>query len=222
MTSPANVDPSAPAGYPRKRARTRQRLVRAAMAALHGTSPEAVTVKQVASLAGTSTGTVYNHVSSVEALMEELADQLIGGVAIAPSARAIVGDDPAARVAVGCFQLLRLADADPTAATAFVSLVALRPEFRSRVRHIVGTAIDDGVNSRRFDVTAGPAPVNAVLGTCLQSMRSRVLGESTTGDHREVVSLVLRTLGVDGGDASSVIERVADQVDLDAWLPDLG
>ncbi|MBT5555128.1 MAG: hypothetical protein HOJ85_15360 [Ilumatobacter sp.] len=83
------------------------------------------------------------------------------------------------------------------------------PDFRARIRAIVGQAINDGVEAQLFDVAVGPAAVNAVLGTAFQSMRSLVLGETDPGEAQAVARLVLRLLGVPAGEIDSVVAQAA-------------
>jgi len=193
------------AGYPKKRARTRAQLRRAGLEAIAEHGPEATTVGEIAKRAGVAQGTFYNHFPSLADLMDEIADQLGTGVEIASDALDAIESDPAGRVAIGVLQLLDMADRDPTAAAAFVALAAARPGFRSRVRAIIGRAIADGVEVDRFDVQVGPAAINAVLGTCLQSMRSIVLVETDGSIAPVVAQLVLRSLGV-VDDAGGIVD----------------
>ncbi len=197
-------------GYPRKRARTRAQLRQAGIAAIAARGPEGLTVGEVAKLAGVAQGTFYNHFPSLTDLVEEIAEQLGTGVEIARDALDAIESDPAGRVAIGVLQLVDLADRDPDSAAAFVALAAARPEFRARVRAIIGRAIADGVAVGRFRVEAGPAAVNAVLGTCLQSMRSISLGETDGSIGSAVAPLVLRTLGVDDDEGARVVERAGE------------
>ena len=197
----------APAGYPRKRARTRAQLVRAAVKVLADKGPDRITIGEVASVAEMAPGTVYNHFGSIDDLIDAAADQLGAGVAIAGEVLEAIEHDPAARVALGTLQLLQMAETDPDSASAFVALVAARPEFRARVRALVGSAISDGADAGRFDVEPGPAAVNAVLGTALQSMRSRLLGETDATTAAPVAALVLRVLGLPADQIDAVVER---------------
>ncbi len=200
---------SSDSGYPKKRARTRAQLRQAGLEAIAAHGPEATTVGEIAKRAGVAQGTFYNHFPSLADLMDEIADQLGTGVEIARDALDAIESDPAGRVAIGVLQLLDMADRDPTAAAAFVSLAAARQGFRGRVRAIIGRAIADGVDTGRFRVETGPPAVNAVLGTCLQSMRSIVLAEADGSIAPAVALLVLRSLGVDDGDAEQVVSRAA-------------
>lgn len=214
----ADTDQSTGTGYPKKRARTRGRLRRAGMTVLAAKGSSA-TIGEIASSAGVAQGTFYNHFASLDDLVAEIADELGSGVEIAQDALDAVERDPAARVALGMLQLLGLAEADEIAASAFVTLASIRPDFRARVRAIVGRAIADGVEAGRFAVVPGPSATNAVLGTALQSMRSIVLGETDTEIAPDVARLVLRLLGVADAEAAGVVERVRSIVEVPAVAP---
>ncbi len=180
--------------------------------ASHG--PAAATVGEIVQIAGVAQGTFYNHFQSLDELMDEIAEQLGTGVEIARDALAAVEADPAARVAIGIFQLVEMAERDATAAAAFVALAAAKPDFRARVRSIIGRAITDGVESDRFKVESIPASVNVVLGSCLQSMRSVVLGDADRTATPEVARLVLRALGVPSPKIPAVLKRASDALAL--------
>lgn len=194
-------------GYPRKRAQTRGRLRRAGMAVIAAKGPDGATVGEIATLAGVAQGTFYNHFTALGELIDEIAEELGSVVEIAQEALEAIESDPATRVAIGVLQLLEMAASDETAASAFVALVSARPSFRGRVRAIVARAIADGVASGRFEVEAGPAVTNAVLGATLQSMRSMILGETDGSTATAVAHLVLRILGVADDEAAEVVQR---------------
>ncbi len=194
-------------GYPRKRHRTRRRLVQAGLAALAERGPAGISAGGVAAAAGVATGTFYNHFPTVDHFFEAIAQDLGRGIEIGQATLADIEHDPAARVAIGMMQLLHMAEVDPVSASAFVTLAAARPDFRARVRAIVHQAIVSGVEAGRFDVAADSAATNAVLGAGLQSMRSMFLGESSHAEAAGVARLVLRLLGVPADEIDSIVER---------------
>ena len=194
-------------GYPRKRMQTRGRLLAAGMRVLAAKGPGGVTAGEIASEAGVAAGTFYNHFHSLDEFIESVAQQLGRGIEIGGETLASIEHDPGARVAIGLLQLLQMADEDPVSASAFVSLSAARPEFRARVRAMVGLAIADGVRAGRFSVDDGPAATNAVLGTALQSMRSRVLGETDHSEAPAVIRLTLAMLGVAPVDIDVIVAQ---------------
>ena len=199
-------------GYPRKRRQTRRRLLRAGTVVLVESGPAHVTAGQIATAAGVAVGTFYNHFPSVEDFIDAVADDLSTAIEIGRDTLNEIEHDPGRRVAIGVLQLLDLADTDPTSAAAFVSLAALRPDFRGRIRSLVGDAISDGVQAQCFDVAAGPAATNAVLGAALQSMRSRVLGETESQEAPVVAGLVLRLLGMADADIAAALEHAQEML----------
>lgn len=199
-------------GYPRKRRQTRRRLLRAGTVLLAERGQTGVTAGLVASTAGVATGTFYNHFTSVDDLLDAIATDLLRGVEIGRDTMNDIEHDPAARVVIGVLQLLVMADTDPVSASAFVTLMSTLADFRARVRSIVAAAIADGVAESRFDVSADQATTNAVLGTTLQSMRSRFLGETTHDTAPDVARLVLRLLGVPSRSIGGVVERATATV----------
>ena len=183
-------------GYPRKRRQTRRRLINAGTVVLAEHGPRHVTAGQVAAVAEVAPGTFYNHFPSVDELIDAVAHDLGRGIEIGRDTLNQIEHDPRQRVAIGVLQLLQMAEDDPASASAFVTLAAVLPEFRARVRGIVGQAIREGVEAGCFDVPPGPAATNAVLGATLQAMRSRLLDESGQTDAIDLARLVLRLLGV--------------------------
>jgi len=197
-------------GYPRKRARTRAQIRRACLGVLAAKGPAAATISEIAGRAEISPGTVYNHYASLGDLLVELEEELGTSIEISGDAMKAIGADPATRVAIGVLQLLALADSDNDAGAAFVALVAARPEFRSRIRHIVGRAISDGVGSGQFTPPNQDAAINAVLGASLQSMRSVILGEIQLTAATSAAVLVLRSLGLALDEASRHVEQAGE------------
>jgi AcrR family transcriptional regulator len=197
-------------GYPRKRRQTRRRLLSAGTTVLAERGPGNVTVGEIAAAAEVAAGTFYNHFPSVDDFIDQIAQELGRGIEIGRDTLVEIEHDPGCRVAIGVLQLLQMTEDDPVSAAAFVTLAAVRPEFRARVRGIVGQAIREGVEAGRFEVPASPAATNAVLGTTLQSMRSRLLGESDRSDAPEVARLVMRVLGANEIDA--IVDRASTAI----------
>ncbi len=194
-------------GYPRKRRQTRRRLLNAGTAVLAERGPGHMTAAQVAKAAEVAIGTFYNHFPTIDDLIEAIANDIGRGVEISSDTLELIEHDPARRVAIGVLQLLQMAEETPAAAASFVSLAATLPEFRARVRGVVTRAISEGVDAGRFEITPGQSATNAVLGTALQSVRSRLLGETTAADATEVAGLVLRLLGTDATEIDLIIEQ---------------
>lgn len=196
-------------GYPRKRAQTRRRLLRAGMDVVARCGPGRATVGEVAAVAGVATGTFYNHFPSLADLLDALSEQLASAVEIGMVQLDAVEHDPAARVALATLQLLAVTEDDPVFGAAFLALVNNLPPFRARVRHLVHRAVQDGVGAGRFDVAPGTAVTDALLGAVLQSMRSRLLADADPSSANDVVALVLRLLGLPPDDIAATLGRSA-------------
>jgi AcrR family transcriptional regulator len=209
MTVIARSDTPDTVGYPRKRARTRRQLVAAGIAAMadHGTS--GLTVTDIAARAGVASGTFYNHFASLALLVEAVTDELASGVEIARSALEQIEHDPAARVAIGTRQLLRLTRADAGAARAFVSLLLASAPFRTRVRTTVRAAVDDGVRAGRFVGRSTDLTTDAVLGAVVQWMRSALEGEAGPEPEIEHLRMILLVVGLPETDVAAVLDGVS-------------
>ena len=195
------------AGYPRKRARTRRQLLDAGIAALADSGPGGLTVADIAGRAGVASGTFYNHFPSMAHLVEAVTDELAGGVEIVRDLLEQVEHDPAARVAIGTRQLLRLTRADPAAARAFVSLLLTTPAFRTRVRATVHRAIDAGIRAGRFPARSAGVTTDAVLGTVVQWMRSALADEAGPEPEREYLRMILIVVGLPEIEIEPVLDR---------------
>lgn len=206
MTEP-DKSPDKSAGYPRKRAQTRRRLLAAGMTVLARRGPDGATVGEIAGEAGVASGTFYNHFPSIMDLVEEITADLGSAVEISSDTLTEIENDPAARVAIGATQMLSLVDEDPTAAAAFVALLATTPAFRQRVRSVVARAIDVGVGNNRFQTGSVTLAADAVLGAVVQWMRSALAGESSSAVTDEQLSVLLRMLGLSKIEIEAVVER---------------
>jgi AcrR family transcriptional regulator len=201
-------------GYPKKRARTRGQLRRAGMEVVGMRGAAGATVGEIVQVAEVAQGTFYNHFDSLDDLLAELAELLGTGVEIARDALDAVESDPSARVAIGVFQLVEMAERDAVAASAFVAMAAAKPDFRGRVRAIIGRAITDGVEADQFKVESVPGAVNVVLGACLQSMRSVILDNADHSVTHEVARIVLRALGVPSPKIPAILRRAGEALAL--------
>ncbi len=212
MTTSSDDRQPAPAasGYPRKRARTRRRLMASGMTVLAELGPDGATLNEVARRAEVSPGTVYNHFRDLDALTDAIVDELARGVEIGRAQLDEIEHDPAARVAIGTRQLLELTSDDPSAARAFVTLLATVPAFRRRVQATVAGAIEDGIAGGRFARRDSLMVTDAVIGSVVQWMRSRLAGDAATHGLGDELRFVLTIVGVADGDADEVVAALLD------------
>lgn len=171
--------------------------------------PGGATVGEIARRARVSPGTFYNHFEDLPTLVTAVVDELAAGVEIGNEQLQAVEHDAAARVAIGTRQLLDLATSDPAMARAFVALLATVPEFRRRVRRTVGIAISDGVTQGRFAPAPGTMVPDAILGSVVQWMRTRLADEHDGTSDVEHLEYILHIAGHVDDDARAVAERAS-------------
>lgn len=205
------------AGYPRKRARTRRALLTAGRLVLAAKGPDGATVGEIAKRAKVSSGTFYNHFPSLDDLIDAVVGELATGVEIGRDTLTVIENDPAMRVMLGARQLLALADEDPASASAFVALLATVPAFRDRVRSIVEGALTEGIAAGRFADHDAMALTDAVLGSCVQWMRTALAedGRRSASDRHDRLRLLMVLVGVSADEIPALLRR-ADEVSAPA------
>lgn len=195
-------------GYPRKRARTRRQLIEAGMASLAEHGPDGVTVAEVTHRAGVASGTFYNHFPSVHDLIDAISADLAQGVGIARDLLERVEHDPAARVAIGTRQLLRLTATDPLSARAFVTLLATVPAFHQTIRSTIHDAVAAGIESGRFVDRSPILTTDAGLGAVSEWMRARLANDAGPEAERDYLTTILSIVGLPTDATSEVVDRV--------------
>jgi AcrR family transcriptional regulator len=181
----------------------------AGMAVLADHGPDGTTVGEVARRARVSPGTFYNHFDDRDALIGAVVDELAGGVEISGGQLRSVEHDAAARVVIGTRQLMALARDEPATARAFVTLLAAVPAFRTRVRAIVRSAIDDGIAQGRFEPRPSLVTTDALLGAVVQWMRTRLAGEADASAEAVHLELALGIAGLPRSEVDDVIAAAA-------------
>lgn len=145
---------------------TLDRLLRAADEELQAVGVEALTVRGVASRAGTSTATAYNYLSSRNHLFAEL---FLREVLLAhpPEIRGTTTLERVASVTTGLASVLR--DRPHLAAAANHALLGADPEVE-RVRLVIGAELAD-----RFRAALGPDGSPDVLDALLLALAGALL-----------------------------------------------
>ncbi|MER6355930.1 TetR/AcrR family transcriptional regulator [Streptomyces sp. NPDC001634] len=201
--------------FERRRAETRQALVRAARQILAETGDTSVSIQAIAERADVGFGSFYNHFESktelfdaavVDALEEfgQTFDERLSGI-----------DDPAELVAAGFRLSARMADSHPEL------MQVLRHRGLGYLHSEKGLApralrdLERGVASGRFVPVEPAVALSALGGTLLSLLELRFARPDLDGDEAAagLAEMVLRMLGVPSDDAREVARRP---------LPDLG
>ncbi|MEV8532658.1 TetR/AcrR family transcriptional regulator [Streptomyces sp. NPDC051211] len=195
--------------FERRRAETRQALVRAARQILAETGDTSASIQTIAERADVGFGSFYNHFESktelfdaaVRDALEEFGrtfDEHLGGI-----------EDPAELVAAGFRLSARLADSRPEL------MKVLRHRGLGHVHSDSGLAprarrdIEVGVASGRFTVTDPTVALTALGGSLLALVELRFARPELDGDEAasNLAEMLLRMLGIPPADAREVARR---------------
>ncbi|NUU24003.1 MAG: TetR/AcrR family transcriptional regulator [Streptomycetaceae bacterium] len=195
--------------FERRRAETRQALVRAARQILAETGDTGASIQQIAERADVGFGSFYNHFDSktelfdaaVRDALEEFGqtfDELLHGV-----------DDPAELVAAGFRLSARLAETRPEL------MQVLRLRGLGHIHSDSGLApralrdLEIGVASGRFTITDPIVALTALGGSLLALVELRFARPELDGDEAasNLAEMLLRMLGLPPDDARDVARR---------------
>lgn len=195
--------------FERRRAETRQALVRAARQILAETGDTSASIQAIAERADVGFGSFYNHFESKAELFDAaVADALEEfGQVIDERVRGI--DDPAELVAVGFRLTARMADSHQEL------LRILRDRGLAHIHSGQGLApralrdLEIGIASGRFTCAGATTALSAVGGTLMSLVALRLARPDLDGDEAasELAEMVLRMLGVPADDAHEITWR---------------
>lgn len=176
-----------------RRARTRQRIVEAALGVIAERGPDAPVIEDFIQAAGIARGTFYNHFKTTEELLTAtsswLEDSLIGRI------ESVIGgfDDPVLRAATGMRLWLHLSRQDPV----FCAFV-VRSRFRgAAVERTLALDLGAGLRSGHFTAPSIELARDLVVGT-IREAQARMMDVRVPATYPdEVVRLILRALLVE-------------------------
>lgn len=175
-----------------RRARTEERIVRAALRVLARKTPDQAVIEDFIREADVARGTFYNYFRNVDELLQQasrrLVDDLVSGT-IEPQLHRIT--DPVERYSLGVRLFLRLAQADPQWC-CFVSRMWNLGLIRQPMRDI-----EHGMHSRMFHVPSLDAARDVQMGTLREALQRFALGETRTDYSEQIAAVSLRALGVE-------------------------
>jgi len=90
------------------------------------------------------------------------------------------------------------------------SQTAMRAPLSETIKTGVTTDLEAGMELGRFQVANKQTAIDRILGTGLMAMRTILGGHPEPDDPAQIVTLILKTLGVDDGEAHSNSVRVLE------------
>lgn len=195
-----------------RRAKTRLRLIEAAMAVIADKGPDQASVEDFVAAAGVSRGTFYNYFPTIEELLAALNEHI--GQEL-DRRLAVVADgvrDPAVVLARIAHEAFRLASIDPLR-----GWVALRIEGTSAPRlALVARRFDEiynwAVDRGRFRPCNPDAARNLLFGAARLSQSEILVGRADADHVIDLVALILAAYGLDRGEAGEVSRAAAAEV----------
>jgi AcrR family transcriptional regulator len=176
-----------------RRARTRQRIIEAALGVIAERGPDAPVIEDFIRAAGVARGTFYNHFKTTEELLTAtsswLEDALIGSIESVISGF----DDPVRRAATGMRLWLHLSRQDPV----FCAFV-VRSRFRgAAVERTLALDLGAGLRSGRMAAPSIELARDLVVGT-IREAQARMMDARVPATYPDdVVRLILRALRVE-------------------------
>ncbi len=190
-----------------KRERTRRQLIAAAIQVMSARGIGATTIQEIASVAGMTPATVYNHFESRGQIIEAIA-LWVGQTLcqrISDSYAHIASG--AQRMAIGNRRYLWLAEQSPQWALVLMDVVSASPTL---IRQISSDALEDlrlGVKQGSFKVASEAAAMDMIGGTISQAMRSVAHRLTPAGHDCAVATTVLCGLGMRWEEAREIASR---------------
>ncbi len=190
-----------------KRERTRRQLLVAAIAVFGERGMEAATIQEIAKAAGMATATVYNHFSTREEVIQEVAAWLAQTLCHAIALSHAQAEQGAERMAIGNRRYIWLAERSPSWALLLLDVMAAAPEVHLRIIDYPRADLRLGIRQKAFRIASEQAAMDLIVGTVGSAMRSVVMGQAPKGHASAVATTVLRGLGVPFEEAARIASR---------------
>ncbi len=176
-----------------RRARTRQRIIEAALGVIADRGPDAPVIEDFIQAAGVARGTFYNHFTTTEELLGAtsswLEDDVIHNI------ESVIGDfaDPIRRLATGMRLWLHLSRRDPV----FCAFV-VRSRFRgASVERTLALDLGEGLRSGRLTAPSVELARDLIVGTIREAQARMMEARVPATFPDDVVRLILRALQAD-------------------------
>ena len=191
----------------KKKARTRQQLLDAALKIYAHKGAGELALNELAREAGVSNGTVYNYFRTKEDVLEAvsltLAEELSHEVARINDSVA----SGAERVAIGIRAFILRAAGNPEWAGALINIVRYAEGMRSALGIYVRNDIRTGLCQGQFDYEDENLAVGMLVSGVISAMIAIVESRFKEGDDRIVASMLLQSLGMNSKNARFVANK---------------
>lgn len=190
-----------------KRERTRRQLILAAVQVFSARGIAGATMQEIAQFAGVTTGTVYNHFDTKEAISMALAVWLAETLChrINDSQQGI--ERASQRMAIGQRRYAWLARESPRWTLLLLDIAAAVPALTAHIAVYAQADLRLGIEQKDFRVPSEAAAMGFVMSTGVQTMRDIASGSAPPDHDVAMATMVLRGLGVPFDKAAEIARR---------------
>ena len=193
----------------RRKAEARQRLLTAAHRLIAENGVPDLRIGDVTDLADLGFGTFYTYFPSKEALIEEVAAEVLAGLAASIGSDALEVADPAEAASASYRRFLRFSRDEPEVARVLVELDRVNAIFELAVKPWAMETLARGQASGRFAVDDLDLAHTSVAGSALAAIRAILAGRVPPGPKTESrgAEMMLRSFGLDTASAQEISRR---------------
>jgi AcrR family transcriptional regulator len=194
----------------RKRERTRQQLILAAIRIIAAEGLAATTPGQIAAAADVTSVTFYNYFKSKAEIVSAVAMFIAETLRrrSAPSRAELATG--AERMAAGCLRYLHLAEISPAFALLVLEVAEAEPALLERIGAFVQSELRAGIRDGDFVAQREAAPIDLVIGGIMRGMRRIALGGAPRLYRGEITVAILCGLGLSRAKATRIAGRPLD------------
>jgi len=197
----------------KKRERTRQGLLRAALRVYARKDVFETGLVDLAQEAEVSTGTIYNYFRTREEVVEAVGIALASEFSERVSLLSAGVSSGAQRIAIGVRLFILRAMADPEWASALIRVVHFDKGLRSQLAMYVEADLRAGAEQGSLDFPDESLALDLVISCATGGMRSAVEGRTVERHDELVAEMVLKALGATPARARKIAALPIPQID---------
>jgi AcrR family transcriptional regulator len=191
----------------RRKARTRAGLLAAARRLFAAQGPEHTTIAEIAEHADIAIGSFYNYFRTKDELLDALLEaELARQLGLLQRRQAQVAD-PAEKISIAHRHLVRAARTDPDWAWLLVRLEVPHRVAWAVLGRSASRDLREGIAAGRFEVANPRLALNASGGALIFVIHAELVGEGSRHADSEHAEGVLRSFGLDRGEAAEIARR---------------
>jgi AcrR family transcriptional regulator len=202
-----NAAPAEGGRVERRKVRTRAGLLAAARRLFAARGMEHTTIAQIAEQADIAIGSFYNYFRTKENLLDALLEEELSAQLALVELRQARVDDPAEKISIAHRHLVRAAQSDSDWAWLLVRLEVPFRVARSVLGQSARSDLHSAIEAGRFHVADSALAVNASGGALFAVIHAQLVGERSEQADVLHAEGVLRSFGLDRGEAAEIARR---------------